>query len=117
MGSDVLFWVEDMVEGRVESKVLFRVVGLVDGMVGKVGKTVSLKFSVGQTSSSKTSDSSGYVSLTSERRFNQVVVADRRPLLLLSARPVLWQSRSLVSSTNTPGSLTCSPTIIVKVRE
>ena len=37
MGSNVLFRVEDIVEGRMGSKVLFRVVGLVDGMVGKVG--------------------------------------------------------------------------------
>ena len=48
-----------MVEERMGSKVLFRMVGQVEEVVGMVGKTVSLKFSAGRTSPSRTPDSSG----------------------------------------------------------
>ena len=113
MVSTVLFKGVDMVDSMVYN-VLFRGVGMVEEAVWEVATTVSLTFSVGQMSSSNTPDNSGYVWLTSEMRSNQGLAADRRPLLLPSVRPVLWQSKSLVNSTNTPGSFTCSPTMIVK---
>ena len=59
MGSRVLFKVVDMVEERMESRVLFKVVDLVEEMMGTVGKAISLRFSPGQTSPLRTSESSG----------------------------------------------------------
>ena len=88
MVANVLFMGVGMVE-KVVSPVLFIGVDMLEKMVEEVGKSVSLTFSVGQMSSSNTPDSSGYVWLTSEMRFSQELVADRRPLLLPSVRPVL----------------------------
>ena len=74
----------------------------------------SLMFLAGQIRSSKTSESSGYVSFTSDRRCCQVS-ADRRTLLLALCS-VAWQSNILVNSTKIPGSLADSPAMMVAVR-
>ena len=93
------------------------VVGLVVNMgssVLVVNRGSSLMFLAGQIRSSKTSESSGYVSFTSDMRCCQVS-ADRRTLLLALCS-VAWQSNILVSSTKIPGSLADSPAMMVAVR-
>ena len=92
-------------------------VGLVVNMgssVLVVNRGSSLMFLAGQIRSSKTSESSGYVSFTSDMRCCQVS-ADRRTLLLALCS-VAWQSNILVSSTKIPGSLADSPAMMVAVR-
>ena len=79
-----------------------------------VDRGSSLMFLAGQIRSSKTSESSGYVSFTSDMRCCQVS-ADRRTLLLALCS-VAWQSNILVSSTKIPGSLADSPAMMVAVR-
>ena len=93
------------------------VVGLVVNMgssVLVVDRGSSLMFLAGQIRSSKTSESSGYVSFTSDMRCCQVS-ADRRTLLLALCS-VAWQSNILVNSTKIPGSLADSPAMMVAVR-
>ena len=93
------------------------VVGLVVNMgssVLVVNRGSSLMFLAGQIRSSKTSESSGYVSFTSDMRCCQVS-ADRRTLLLALCS-VAWQSNILVSSTKIPGSFADSPAMMVAVR-
>ena len=93
------------------------VVGLVVNMgssVLVVNRGSSLMFLAGQIRSSKTSESSGYVSFTSDMRCCQVS-ADRRTLLLALCS-VAWQSNILVNSTKIPGSLADSPAMMVAVR-
>ena len=79
-----------------------------------VDRGSSLMFLAGQIRSSKTSESSGYVSFTSDMRCCQVS-ADRRTLLLALCS-VAWQSNILVNSTKIPGSLADSPAMMVAVR-
>ena len=79
-----------------------------------VNRGSSLMFLAGQIRSSKTSESSGYVSFTSDMRCCQVS-ADRRTLLLALCS-VAWQSNILVNSTKIPGSLADSPAMMVAVR-